>query len=162
MNFKKLPDNSKKLLDEILTTGNPSELLCEKFKKANRQEDDELRAVLRELYEEGYIIVRWADNKPYHVIINNSARTYNERLAEEEKRNSNKYDICINNNSINIGDNNKISNSQIAHSTNTDSAKKNFVEKHPVFISIITGIVTGFFLLFSFWEKIVEWIEGWF
>ena len=32
----------------------------------------------------GYIKVFWADNLPYEVTINNSARTYNERLAEYE------------------------------------------------------------------------------
>lgn len=161
MNFKKLPNNSKKLLDEILTSSNPVEMLCERFKKANRQEDNELRAILRELRQEGYINIRWADNKPYNVIINNSARTYNECLAKEEKQNGKQHTVYINN-SINIGDNNKISKSQISYKTHTESSKKNFVEKHPILISIITGIITGFILLFSFWENIVTWIEGWF
>ena len=38
MNFKKLPNNSKKLLDEILTSSNPVEMLCERalLKKKNK------------------------------------------------------------------------------------------------------------------------------
>ena len=80
MDFKKLPLNSHKLLDEILQADNPSEMLCSKFKGLAHREDEELRGIIRELREEGYINVKWADNLPYWVSINNSARTYNERL----------------------------------------------------------------------------------
>ncbi len=156
MEFKKLPSNSKKLLDEILKSDNPAETLCEKFDKANRQEDEELRAILRELSEDGYLNIHWADDKPYYVIINNSARTYDERLSEFEKQKT----VYINNNSINIGDNNKIKNSQIAHHINKNADEKNFAEKHPIIISFITRLITGIILLFSFWEKIINWIEG--
>lgn len=159
MDFKKLPTNSKKLLDEILNASNPTEMLCEKFDKANRKENDELRAIIRELREEGYINIRWAGNKPYNVIINNVARTYNERLAEVEKQEAKQHAVFINNNSINIGSNNKISNSQITHNMSNKSDNKNFAEKHPVLIGIITGIIAGFILLFSFWKDVIAWIE---
>ena len=156
MDFKRLSSNSKKLLDEILIANNPVEMLCEKFDKANKNETEVLRAILRELHENGYIKIQWADNKPYNVNINNSAGTYDECLAEFEKQQT----ILINNNSINIGNNNKIKNSQIAHNIYKNTDEKNFAEKHPIIVSLITGLITGFILLFSFWDKIVNWIEG--
>lgn len=41
-----------------------------------------LGGLFRELRQEGYIDVKWADNVPYFVTFNNSARTYNEQLVE--------------------------------------------------------------------------------
>ena len=90
MDLKKLPLNAKKLLDEILQAEHPSEMLCNKFKGLSYREDEELRGIIRELREEGYINVKWADNLPYWVSINNSARTYNERLEEYEMERTNK------------------------------------------------------------------------
>lgn len=84
MEFRKLPSNSKQLLDDLLQAENPSDLLCGRFKNLAGQSREELRGIIRELREEGYIKVFWADNLPYEVTINNSARTYNERLAEYE------------------------------------------------------------------------------
>lgn len=82
MDFKKLPSNSEKLLMEMLCAENPAQVLCSRFENATQQEDDELRGIIRELHQEGYIDVKWANNVPYFVTFNNSARTYNERLAE--------------------------------------------------------------------------------
>lgn len=90
MDLKELPLNAKKLLDEILQAEHPSEMLCNKFKGLSYREDEELRGIIRELREEGYINVKWADNLPYWVSINNSARTYNERLEEYEMERTNK------------------------------------------------------------------------
>lgn len=84
MEFRKLPSNSKQLLDDLLQAENPSALLCGRFENLAGQSREELRGIIRELREEGYIKVFWADNLPYEVTINNSARTYNERLAEYE------------------------------------------------------------------------------
>ena len=75
MDFKKLPSNSEKLLLEILCAENPVQVLYSRFENATQQEDDELRGIIRELREEGYIDVKWADNVPYFVAFNNSART---------------------------------------------------------------------------------------
>lgn len=86
MDFKKLPSNSKLLLDEIIASENPSEMLRKRFEGVSRREDAELRGIIRELRELGYINVRWADNVPYYVVINNCARTYNEQLKEYETR----------------------------------------------------------------------------
>ena len=81
MEMEWLPTNSKQILDEIVCAENPAQMLCERFKRASDKEDDELRGIIRELRQKGYIDVKWADNVPYHVIINNSARTYNEQFA---------------------------------------------------------------------------------
>ena len=82
MDFKKLPSNSEKLLHKIVCADNPVQVLCNLFEKASPSEDDELRGIIRELRQEGYINVKWADNLPYFVTLNNSARVYEEQLAE--------------------------------------------------------------------------------
>lgn len=84
MAFHKLPSNSKQLLDDLLQAENPSELLCGRFENLTGQAREELRGIIRELRQEGYIQVFWADDLPCEVTINNSARTYNEHLAEYE------------------------------------------------------------------------------
>ena len=87
MMFRKLPSNSKALLKDLVASENPLALLSERFSKCSHKEDNELRSLLRELIEEGYIsIPSWADNKPYYIEINNSARTYDEREAEFERQ----------------------------------------------------------------------------
>ena len=161
--FIKLPTDAKKLLDEIVQSANPSEVLCEKLENATDREDEELRGIIRDLHQAGYINVQWADDLPYNVIVYNSARTYNEMLDEYEKQ-----FIIYNNQSINIGDNNVIKNSQISNKaekgSNNSFDKKSFASRHPVLLSIIissaTAFVIGFILLFSFWKEIVKWIEG--
>lgn len=82
MGFKKLPSNSEKLLDKIICADNPVQVLCKLFEKASPKEDDELRAIIRELRQEGYIDVKWADGVPYFVTLNNSSKVYREQLAE--------------------------------------------------------------------------------
>lgn len=84
MGFNRLPSNSEKLLLEIVNTDNASQLLCNLIEQASSTEDDELRGIIRELRQEGNINVKWADNIPYFVTLNNSARTYKEQLAEFE------------------------------------------------------------------------------
>lgn len=83
--FQKLPSNSKKLLDDILVADNPAQMLSDRFEACSAREDEELRGMLRELREKGYVTVQWGSNVPYHVVINNSARTYDEQLAEYER-----------------------------------------------------------------------------
>lgn len=83
--FQKLPSNSQKLLDDILTADNPVEMLQNRFEACSDREDDELRGMIGELIERGYIKVMWGDNVPYHIQIKNSARTYHEQLAEYER-----------------------------------------------------------------------------
>lgn len=64
---------------------------------------------------------------------------------------------------VNIGDNNKIKNSNIAEKLEVKeitNAKKGFYEKHPVICGFFVSFVAGIVLLFSFWNKIISWIEG--
>lgn len=164
MEFRKLSSNSKKLLDEIIQSENPVQMLCERFECASEVEDEELRGILRELREEGFINTKWADNKPYHITINNSARTYNEQLEEYEKMSQSKavyYMGTVNDKSITIGDGNKISNSKITGEIINDASesKKSFYEKHPVICSFIISLIAGIVLLFSFWSNIISWFE---
>ena len=60
--------------------------------------------------------------------------------------------------SINIGDNNKIKNANIAErlEINDDqSVKKSFYEKHPVICGFLISLVAGIVLLFSFWDSLI-------
>ncbi|MDF9845396.1 MULTISPECIES: hypothetical protein [unclassified Paenibacillus] len=68
---------------------------------------------------------------------------------------------------IKIGDGNKINKSSIGHQTNTlnninekPPKKKTFSQRHPILLSVIISLITGFVLLFSFWKHIVEFIES--
>lgn len=135
MSFNKLPSNTKRLLDEIIAAENPTQYLSDLFDASTSQEDDELRSLLRELKEGGYITIpMWADNKPYHVIINNSARTYDERLAEHEAERVAAQNITYNitDQSVTIGNGNKIKGSTIAGKIENSSVntpdKKSFLQ----------------------------------
>lgn len=85
--FKKLPSNTRKLLQEIIDAEDPAQMLRERFENSSVKENDELRSLVRELIQEGYIrIPSWDDDKPSYLEINNSARTYAEREAEYERQ----------------------------------------------------------------------------
>ena len=84
-NFEKLPSNSRALLQEIVEADNAVALLQDRFKQcADNKGDDYLRGLIRELIDKQYIEVTWADDVPWFVQVNNSARTYSEREAEHE------------------------------------------------------------------------------
>ena len=165
MGFHKLPSNSKALLDALVNADNPTHELCTRWDIAVGAEMDELKGIISELRKLGYINVKFADNKPYIVTLTNSARTYNERLAEHETTKEKQGATYIIDQSIRIGDHNKIKKSNIAgrmgnQTEDKASLKKKFFEEHPIFLNIIIGLITGFILLFSFWQNIVDWIEG--
>lgn len=161
MEFCKLPMNAEALLHEILQADNPVDLLCEKFKGISHKEDEVLRGILRQLREDGYIDIKWASNVPYQVIINNSARVYDEQLAEYEKNKFVKQSDYYVNQSINIGDGNTIKDSTIANKlVNASENKKTFYDKHPVICGFLISLAAGIVLLFSLWSKIIEFIEG--
>ena len=84
--FTKLPSNSERILNELVQADNPTELLCDKVNAVTGKDEEELMGIIRELKQEGYIDVEWADNLPYIVTLNNSARTYNEQLTEYERQ----------------------------------------------------------------------------
>ena len=58
--------------------------------------------------------------------------------------------------SIQIGNNNIIKNSTFNES---EIKKKNWIERHPVLISIAGSFLVGFILLFSFWQDIISYLE---
>ncbi len=97
----------------------------------------------------------WADNLQYHVSILNKGRTYEEQLVEYEMEQE-KYRSVV------IGDNNKIQNSVIAGSVSGSGGnqKKGFYEKHPIVSSLLISLLAGIILLFSFWDRIISFIEG--
>lgn len=157
MVFQKLPSNSRILLGEIVSADDPTTLLCEKFDNASLQQNRELRGILRELEERDYLKIQWADNKPYRITINNSARTYEEQLDEYKMKQQ-----ASGLQSITIGENNKIKNSTIAGTINTSDTptSKRFYERHPVVCSVLISLSVGIVLLFSFWDRIIAFIEG--
>jgi hypothetical protein len=68
--------------------------------------------------------------------------------------------------SIRIGDKNKIKKSSIGHQYNPNNRdrgtkeQERFHEKHPVIFGLIISITSSLIVLFSFWEKIIKWIEN--
>ncbi len=88
MSFNRLPSNSEQLLAELVQAENPTQALCDRFGQASQREDDELRSILKELRLHRYIDIKWADNLPYLVKLNNSARTYNEKLTQYDSHNT--------------------------------------------------------------------------
>lgn len=165
MGFQKLPSNSKAFLDALVNADNPGHTLCDRWEAATGKELDEIKGIIRELRQMGYIDVKFADNKPYIVTLSNAARTYNEQLAEYEanaKQQAPAYHI---DQSVTIGNGNKIKGSTIAgkvinNMTQKTSGKQKFSEKHPILLNIIIGMGTGLVLMFSFWDSIIDWIEG--
>lgn len=161
MEHKRIYDNSDILLNDILQADNPTDMLSKCFEGISAREDEELRHLINKLQENGYITVNWANNKPYRIIINKSAIS---QLKQSDDFKGKKI-VYINNQTVTIGNNNKIKCANIAANIEKDNAdaqnshKKSFAERHPVIISIIVSFAVGFILLFSFWEKIIAWIE---
>lgn len=88
MEIRKLSSNSEKLLLEIVQAKNPTQALNTKYDGVSIQKRHELDSIVRELKEYGYMDVKWADNMPYIVTLNNSAHTYTEQLVEYETKKS--------------------------------------------------------------------------
>ncbi len=84
MAFIKLPSNSEKILLKLAKSSNPSQTLIDLYKNASMQFELELDAIIKELTDYGYINVKWANDMPYIVIINNSGRRYSEQFVEYE------------------------------------------------------------------------------
>ena len=64
---------------------------------------------------------------------------------------------------IQIGDNNNIKNSTISEKIETnkeDLDKKTFYERHPVICGFLISLVAGIVLLFSFWGRLIGFLEG--
>lgn len=73
------------LLLSIVKSDNPTAMLAGKFNDLESREDDELRSIIRDLVDNGYIKIFWADDLPYTVQINLSAKAY---VAEHQEMNN--------------------------------------------------------------------------
>ncbi len=60
---------------------------------------------------------------------------------------------------IQIGDNNIIKNSVIT-SEGCSKEKKKWWDRHPVLAGAIASLIVGFILMFSFWDRIISYLEG--
>ena len=114
--------------------------------------------MLSELSEKNYIKIQWADNIPYHVIITNSGRLYEEQLLEYENELSK-----LNSVTINVGNNNKFKNSPISINNSGKLPDiKRFYEEHPWISGILISLFAGIICMLSFWDKIIALIETFF
>lgn len=69
MEISRLSIDAEKILNGIVQAENPTHFLCECFKNLSAKEDENLRSIIQELCQTGYIDVSmWASNEPYHVI----------------------------------------------------------------------------------------------
>jgi hypothetical protein len=128
--FNKLPHNSRKLLSEILDAENPTQFIVGLFENCTDKEDDELRSLLRELSQKGYIkIHQWADNVPLYIEINNSARTYAEREAEYERQKRPANSAIYNIGPITAKGSNLVLGNVVDSSMNIDSYIENIVSE---------------------------------
>ena len=158
MHFEKISNNSRLVLSEINDCNNPTQLLCQKLESCTGKERDALKNVLSELSEKNYIKIQWADYIPYHVIITNSGRLYEEQLLEYENELSK-----LNSVTINVGNNNKFKNSPISINNSEKLPDiKGFCEEHPWISGILISLFAGIICMLSFWDKIIDLIETFF
>ena len=75
MTTNSLPKNSQAILNAIVESDNPVHFLCDRFASASPKEDEELRGIIRELSQDGFINVKWADNLPYYITTANDQST---------------------------------------------------------------------------------------
>lgn len=162
MSFSKLSNEQHRILIELLAAKNPTQFLYEALNNDDKTETNNMRANLRELSKAGYINIQWAYDMPYIVKLNQTAKEYLALMDEQEN------DTVIRkfeNNNIIIGNGNKITNSKISTndkgiSSNDSDINKSFFERHPIVCSFLISLAAGFILLFSFWSKIIDFIEG--
>lgn len=73
------PKNSKELLKQLLDKDNPVEYMGYLFDGLDSKTDSRLRAMMRDLKEEGYISTFWASNVPYIIEFNEKAYNFDEQ-----------------------------------------------------------------------------------
>lgn len=72
------PKNSKELLKQLLDKDNPVEYMGYLFEGLDVKTDSRLRAMMRDLKEEGYISTFWASDVPYIIEFNEKAYNFDE------------------------------------------------------------------------------------
>lgn len=150
-----ISESAIKTLKEINNSENATEYLSNRFECCSSSEQkEELRSILRELSRLGCIKIMWADNSPWYV---NVDRNLIDTILNKES-------IGTEKSAITIGNNNTIKNSIISSGPvqmePTSSARKTFVERHPVLITTIVSLGVGILLMFSFWDHIISFIEN--
>ena len=95
------PKNAMDLLEQLLEQENPVEYMQYLFEDLDFKTDKRLRAMMRALREEGYIITAWASDVPYLIEFNEKAYAFNGR-EEIEVGTGNTYIYNIMNGNANI------------------------------------------------------------
>ena len=104
------PKNSKDLLKQLLEQDNPEGYMKYLFNDLDFRTDSRLRAMMKDLKEEGYISTYWADGVPYIIEFNEKAYSFNEEREAGKVYNGgaiiyNNYNITNGNANINSVDN---------------------------------------------------------
>ena len=69
--------------------------------------------------------------------------------------------ITINDHSINVGDGNSITGSNIGNNNQiTPQENKNFFERHPIITGIIASLIVAIFVVTKFGKQILAFFEG--
>lgn len=147
-----LSSKAKALLRILNDARSPNEYLEKRYKNAAEKDVKELNSLVGELEIEGYVSVFWADNIAYHIMLTGKSE---KDCYTDDKGNQNHSSIVI-------GNNNKIVNTTIVGNDNTvgEKEKKTFWEKNPFLTALITAVLAAFIMLFSFWDRVVSFIEG--
>lgn len=103
------PKNSKELLKQLLDKDNPVEYMGYLFDGLDEKMDSRLRAMMRDLKEDGYLHTFWASNVPYLIEFNEKAYNFEEQNAPTVGNGGsivyNNYNITNGNANINSVDN---------------------------------------------------------
>ena len=143
-----------KTLTEIKNSKNTTEYLSSRFEGCSSEQEEELRSILRELSRLGCIKIMWADNAPWYVDVDQNLidTILNQVVGTTE------------NGAITIGNNNTIKKSIIssgaAQVKTITPTKGTFAERHPILISALVSLGIGILLMFSFWDRIISFIEN--
>ena len=167
MSFSKLTYDSEKFLSKLIKSSNPTQFLRKCYKEESKYDIVEINHIIEELIAEKYITVLWKDDLPWCVILNDSAKIYDKTKKSQLIRGKQeKEKIIINDNSIHIGDGNKIKKSTIIgsnsnHQINTrEKNQRKFCELHPTLSNILIGVIVGFIMMLPFWGSIITWLQG--
>lgn len=103
------PKNSKELLKQLLDKDNPVEYMGYLFDGLDSKTDSRLRAMMRDLKEEGYISAFWASDVPYIIEFNEKAYNFDENNTPTMRNGSsaiyNTYNITNGNANVHSVDN---------------------------------------------------------
>lgn len=83
---KEIPSNSMQLLDMLLKVENPVQYMEKLFEGVDNKMDSRLRAMMRDLKENGYLTAKWASNVPYIIDFNEKAYALERKTAEKNMK----------------------------------------------------------------------------